>query len=113
MSVQRETGPRRRRPATGSAADRQVATPEIRWTSVDQLSELAQALLSEDLGGREAVPRHVAERVRTQARAWAEHGFTAETVRPWLDLPPAAAAYLAERSVSPRVLELPYQVSRP
>ena len=101
MPVQRDTGPRRRRPASGSAAVRHAA-PEVRWTPVDQLSELARALLSDDLGGREAVPRHVAERVRAEAGAWAGHGFTAETVRPWLDLPPAAAAYLVERAVDPR-----------
>jgi hypothetical protein len=112
MSVQRDTGRRRRRPTTGSAAVRHAA-PEVRWTPVDQLSALARALLSEDLGGREAVPRHVAERVRAEAEAWAEHGFTDQTVRPWLDLPPAAAAYLVQRAVDPRVLELPVQVARP
>ena len=112
MSVQRDTGPRRSRPTTGSAAVRH-AGPEVRWTPVDQLPELARALLSDDLGGREAVPRHVAERVLAEAEAWAGHGFTAETVRPWLDLPPAAAAYLLDRAVHPRVLELPVQVARP
>ncbi|MFB9236906.1 hypothetical protein ACFFWC_15315 [Plantactinospora siamensis] len=75
------------------------------------LPALARALLSEDLGGRDEVPRHVADRVSTEARRWAEHGFGAEDVRPWLDLPPDAAAYLAERGVSPRVLDLPVSLA--
>jgi hypothetical protein len=64
-------------------------------------------LLSDDLGGRDVVPRHVADRVTRQAIEWEEQGFTAETVRPWRDVPPAAAGFLAQRGVSPRVLDLP------
>lgn len=68
---------------------------------------MARALLSDDLGGRDVVPGHVADRVSERAEEWLTHGFTVETVRPWQDLPPAAAAYLAERGVQPRVLDLP------
>ncbi|HEY8532976.1 MAG TPA: hypothetical protein VIL44_03750 [Micromonospora sp.] len=70
---------------------------------------MARALLSDNLGGRDVVPKHVADRVTQQAQEWIEQGFTEETVRAWkdADLSPAAAAYLAERGVEPRVLELP------
>lgn len=79
----------------------------IKWVPVEDLSPLARALLSDDLGGRDVVPAHVAHRVAAQAEEWSAHGFTAETVKPWQDLPAAAAAYLAERGVEPRVLDLP------
>lgn len=68
---------------------------------------MARALLSDDLGGRDVVPGHVADRVAERAEEWLAHGFTVETVRAWQDLPPAAAAYLSERGVEPRVLDLP------
>jgi hypothetical protein len=76
---------------------------------VDQLSAVARALLSDDLGGRDVVPQHVADRVSAQAAEWVDEGFTEETVRPWkdADVPPAAAAYLARRGVDPGVLDLP------
>lgn len=86
---------------------RRTAAPRTRWVPVQELSPLARALLSDDLGGRDAVPGHVADRVTAQADEWLAHGFAADTVRPWQDLPPAAAAYLAERGVDPRVLDLP------
>jgi hypothetical protein len=76
-----------------------------RWTAVDQLSELARCLLSEDLGGRDVVPAAVADRVTALAAQWADHGFTPQTVRPWADLTPACGAYLAGRGVDPAALE--------
>ncbi|WP_345539456.1 hypothetical protein [Phytohabitans rumicis] len=79
------------------------------WVPVADLSPMAQALLSEDLGGRDVVPGHVADRVTERAEQWVAHGFTVETVRPWQDLAPAAAAFLAERGVDPRVLDLPVE----
>jgi hypothetical protein len=78
-----------------------------RWVPVAELSPMARALLSDDLGGRDVVPGHVADRVAERADEWLAHGFTVETVRGWQDLPPAAAAYLSERGVQPRVLDLP------
>ena len=76
-----------------------------RWTAVDQLSELARCLLSEDLGGRDVVPAAVADRVTALAAQWAEHGFTPQTVRPWAELTPACGAYLAGRGVDPAALD--------
>jgi hypothetical protein len=111
MSVPGDHGPRRGPRRTGAAATRHAGST-VRWTPVAGLSPLARALLNDDLGGRETVPGHVADRVTAEAQVWAEHGFTAETVRPWTDLSPVAAAYLAERGVSPRVLELPVEVAR-
>lgn len=75
------------------------------WTPVDALSELARALLSDDLGDRDAVPAHVADRVTALAAQWADHGFTAQTVRAWVDLSPACAAYLAGKEVPPHALD--------
>ncbi|HEY0697870.1 MAG TPA: hypothetical protein VGD43_08675 [Micromonospora sp.] len=83
-----------------------------RWVPVSRLPVLARALLSDDLGGRDAVPRHVADRVTAEARKWAGYGFTEQTVGPWKDLPPAAAAYLAGRQVDPRGRDLPMGVTR-
>jgi hypothetical protein len=82
-------------------------TGRTRWVPVEELPPMARALLSDDLGGRDVVPGHVADRVSAQAAEWTAHGFTEQTVRPWQDLPPAAASYLAERGVEPRVLDLP------
>jgi hypothetical protein len=81
-----------------------------RWVPVSELSALARALLSDDLGGRDAVPRHVAGRATAQAAQWAALGFTEQTVRPWRDAPPQTAAYLAARGVDPGVLDLPIDV---
>ncbi|WP_173070300.1 hypothetical protein [Phytohabitans houttuyneae] len=72
-----------------------------------ELSPMARALLSDDLGGRDVVPGHVADRVAERAEEWITHGFTVETVRAWQDLPPAAAAYLAERGSSRGCLTCP------
>ncbi|PZM91307.1 MAG: hypothetical protein DIU79_12980 [Actinobacteria bacterium] len=73
---------------------------------------MARALLSDNLGGRDVVPKHVADRVTAQAEEWIEQGFTEETVRAWkdADVSPTAAGYLAERGVEPRVLELPMKI---
>lgn len=81
------------------------AGPPPGWTPVRQLPELARALLSSDLGGRDAVPAHVANRVRALAEQWAAHGFTARTVGPWTDLDPPCAAYLSGRGVPPDALD--------
>ena len=80
---------------------------------VDQLSKLARVLLAEDLGGRDAVPAQVAERVTALAAQWVDHGFTAETAQPWTDLTPACAAYLAERGVDPAALDQPIGAASP
>ncbi|MEV0393809.1 hypothetical protein [Polymorphospora rubra] len=77
-----------------------------RFVPVDRLSALARALLSDDLGGRDVVPARLANRVTEQADEWAAHGFTEDTVRPWRELPPDAAGYLASRGVDPAVLSL-------
>jgi hypothetical protein len=84
-----------------------MAGSRNRWVPVGELSGLARALLSDDLGGRDVVPKHVADRAAAQAEQWAAHGFTDRTVRPWKDAAPADAAYLATRGVDPRVLDLP------
>lgn len=78
-----------------------------KWVPVGELSALARALLSDDLGGRDVVPGHVADRAAGQAEEWAAHGFTDQTVRPWKEAAPADAAYLVARGVDPRVLDLP------
>lgn len=87
-----------------------AASRDHRWVPVSELSALARSLLSDDLGGRDAVPRHVAARVAGQAEEWAAHGFTEQTIRPWRDVPPASAAYLSSRGVDPGVLALPVDV---
>jgi len=92
------------------AAAAATGTRRARWHPVADLPALARALLSEDLGGRDVVPRHVADRVTAEATEWAKHGFTEDTVRPWKDLPPAAAGHLAGHQVDPRVLDLPVAV---
>lgn len=84
---------------------RRQASAARPWVPVGRLSELARALLSDDLGGRDAVPAHVADRVTALAAQWADHGFTARTARPWADLTPACAAYLAGRKVPPHALD--------
>ncbi|MFV2020824.1 hypothetical protein [Micromonospora sp. LOL_023] len=98
MPAHLEPPARRGRPANA---------PRTRWCPVSDLSPLARALLSDDLGGRDVVPQHVADRVKAEADEWASHGFTEHTVRPWRDLPPAAAGHLAGHQVDPRVLDLP------
>src|SRR5699024_8542578 len=70
----------------------------VRWVPVADLDDLARALLG-DLGGRDVVPQHVADRVTALAERWAAHGFTPRTVRPWTDLDPATAALLTARGV--------------
>ena len=87
------------------------ADAEVRWVPVKQLSGLARALLSEQLGDDDVVPEHVARRATALAGEWSAHGFTHDTVRPWADLPPAAAAYLAGRGVDPAVLDEPVELS--
>lgn len=94
--------PTRRERGTGDSARR----PGDRFVPVDQLPPLARALLSEDLGGRDVVPARLADRVTEQADEWASYGFTETTVRPWRELTPEAANYLASRGVDPGVLSL-------
>ncbi|MEH1128075.1 hypothetical protein [Micromonospora sp. CPCC 206061] len=101
MPVQPDPDTRRGQPT------RRPAGPRTKWVPVEELSPLARALLSEDLGGRDVVPAHVASRVTAQADEWSAHGFDAETLRPWQDMDPATAAYLVQRGVEPRVLDLP------
>ncbi|MFC7550597.1 hypothetical protein [Plantactinospora sp. GCM10030261] len=109
MPVQRGSDQPGRRRRSESAA----GGPEPRWVPVASLAPLARALLSDDLGGRAEVPRHVAQRVTDEADRWSAYGFsTADAVRAWSDVPPAAAAYLAERRVPPEVLDLPTTVGR-
>jgi hypothetical protein len=81
---------------------------QTRWVPVHKLSPLAQALLSSDLGGRDEVPQTVADRVNRLAEQWAALGFDEHSVRPWAELPPAAAAFLAERDVDPELLARPF-----
>ncbi|MFY1631855.1 hypothetical protein ACN27F_01015 [Solwaraspora sp. WMMB335] len=95
---------------TSTPADPARRATRTRWSPVADLSPLARALLSDDLGGRDVVPRHVAARVTAEAEQWAGEGFTEQTVRPWRDLPPAAAGYLARNQVDPRVLDLPIDI---
>jgi hypothetical protein len=104
MPAQHDSNPPRDTRARGT---RRAPGTRTRWFPVEQLSPLARALLNDDLGGRDVVPQHVADRVTAQATRWAEHGFTAKTVRPWRETIPAAASYLAERGVDPAVLDLP------
>ena len=106
MPAHLEPPARRGRP-TSAANGAPRRASRTRWCPVGDLSPLARALLSDDLGGRDVVPQHVADRVNAEAEQWASQGFTAETVRPWADLPPAAAGYLAQQKVDPRVLDLP------
>ncbi|MDG4766116.1 hypothetical protein O7632_18695 [Solwaraspora sp. WMMD406] len=111
MPAHLDPAARRDRPAgahpTGTS---RRSTSRTRWCPLTELSPLARALLSDDLGGRDVVPSHVAERVSAEAEQWASHGFTEDTVRPWRDLPPAAAGHLASQQVDPRVLDLPVAV---
>jgi hypothetical protein len=76
----------------------------VRWVPIAELSELARALLGERRDDRDVIPEHVADRVGALAKQWAAHGFTAQTVEPWVDLKPAAAALLASRGISPETL---------
>ncbi|WP_433611421.1 hypothetical protein ACQP2P_44220 [Dactylosporangium sp. CA-139114] len=69
------------------------------------LTELARALLGDRRGDRDVIPEHVSDRVNALAKQWAAHGFTAETVRPWKDLDPAAAARLHAHGASPSALQ--------
>ncbi|WP_432981928.1 hypothetical protein [Dactylosporangium sp. CA-233914] len=69
------------------------------------LTELARALLGDRIGDRDVIPEHVRDRVTALAGQWAAHGFTAETVRAWKDLDPAAAARLHAHGISPAALQ--------
>ncbi|MEV4513280.1 hypothetical protein AB0K00_30425 [Dactylosporangium sp. NPDC049525] len=72
---------------------------------ITELTELARALLGERPSGRDVVPVQVAERISRLAAQWATHGFTATTVRPWVDLQPAAAKVLAAAGATPEALD--------
>ncbi|GAB3830144.1 hypothetical protein ACFPIJ_31485 [Dactylosporangium cerinum] len=101
-------------PTAGRRATR-VATPpnsdvsgggmDVRWVPITELTELARALLGERPSGRDVVPAQVAERISRLAAQWAANGFTAATVRPWADLPPAAAKVLAAAGATPEALD--------
>lgn len=78
----------------------------VAWVPISQLSPLARALLG-DLGDRDVVPGHVADRVTALARQWAASGFTDRTVHLWEDLQPADAALLNNRGVDPALLDRP------
>ncbi|MET7399421.1 hypothetical protein ABZS66_38655 [Dactylosporangium sp. NPDC005572] len=81
------------------------ADSSVRWVPIAGLTELARALLGERRGDRDVIPAHVGDRVTALAKQWAAHGFTPETVHPWVDLGPAAAALLAARGISPAALQ--------
>jgi hypothetical protein len=87
-----------------SGREREVDSP-VSWVPIAGLSELARALLGDGRGDRDVVPDHVRDRVAALAEQWAAHGFTAETVGPWKDLDPAAAARLHAGGVTPSVLQ--------
>ncbi|MET7419035.1 hypothetical protein [Dactylosporangium sp. NPDC005555] len=72
---------------------------------ITELTELARALLGERPSGRDVVPAQVAERISRLAAQWAANGFTAATVRPWVDLSPPSAAVLAKAGTTPEALE--------
>ncbi|WP_327003332.1 hypothetical protein OHA72_51065 [Dactylosporangium sp. NBC_01737] len=72
---------------------------------ITELTELARALLGERPSGRDVVPAQVAERISRLAAQWATHGFNSATVRPWVDLQPAAAAVLAAAGATPEALD--------
>jgi hypothetical protein len=97
-----------RRATRVAAAPKSVATGDeagVRWVPITELTDLARALLGERPSGRDVVPVQVAERISRLAAQWAAQGFTAATVRPWVDLPPAAAAVLAKAGATPDGLE--------
>ncbi|GAA3296577.1 MULTISPECIES: hypothetical protein [Dactylosporangium] len=71
---------------------------------IDELSELARALVGERLNGRDVVPAHVRDRLVALAGRWAAHGFTAQTVADWVDLEPEAAALLVAAGAGPAEL---------
>ncbi|MET7398367.1 hypothetical protein ABZS66_33255 [Dactylosporangium sp. NPDC005572] len=81
------------------------ADSSVRWVPIAGLTELARALLGERRGDRDVIPARVGDRVTALAKQWAAHGFTPETVHPWMDLEPAAAALLAARGISPASLQ--------
>jgi hypothetical protein len=98
-------GRRATRVATPPNADASGGDTAGRWVPITELTELARALLGERPSGRDVVPIQVAERISRLAAQWATHGFTAATVRPWVDLPPAAAAVLAAAGATPEALD--------
>jgi len=76
----------------------------VSWVPISQLSPLARALLG-DLGDRDVVPGHVADRVTGLAKQWAAAGFTDRTVHLWEELRPADAAHLNNAGVDPARLD--------
>jgi hypothetical protein len=98
-------GRRATRVATPPNADVSGGDTAVRWVPITELTELARALLGERPSGRDVVPVQVAERISRLAAQWAAHGFNAATVRPWVDLQPAAAAVLAAAGATPEALD--------
>src|SRR4051794_32412552 len=92
------------RVATMNARGRGADSP-VRWVPIAELPELARALLGDGRGDRDVIPEHVSDRVTRLAEQWAAHGFTAETVGPWKDLDPVAAARLRAGGASPSALQ--------
>ncbi len=98
-------GRRATRVATPPNADVSGGDTAVRWVPITELTDLARALLGERPSGRDVVPLQVAERISRLAAQWATHGFTAATVRPWVDLQPAAAAVLTAAGATPEALD--------
>ncbi|GAA3213622.1 hypothetical protein ACFO1B_13335 [Dactylosporangium siamense] len=98
-------GRRATRVATPPNSDVSGGDTAVRWVPITELTELARALLGERPSGRDVVPAQVAERISRLAAQWAANGFTAATVRPWVDLPPAAAKALAAAGATPEALD--------
>ncbi|MGI5176493.1 hypothetical protein ACQEVZ_09200 [Dactylosporangium sp. CA-152071] len=94
-------------PTTGRRPTQKTAVNggEAGWVPIAELTDLARALLGERPSGRDVVPMAVAERISRLAAQWASAGFTAATVRPWVDLQPAAAAVLAKAGATPEALD--------
>ena len=98
-------GRRATRVATPPNSDVSGGDTAVRWVPITELTALARALLGERPSGRDVVPAQVAERISRLAAQWATHGFTSSTVRPWVDLQPAAAAVLAAAGATPEALD--------
>lgn len=98
-------GRRATRVAIPPTSDVSAGDTAVRWVPITELTELARALLGERPSGRDVVPIQVAERISRLAAQWAAHGFTAATVRPWVDLQPAAAAVLTAAGATPEALD--------
>jgi hypothetical protein len=83
-------------------------TPDqpVRWVPIKDLPPLACVFLGDDLGGREVVPAHVADRVTALSAEWENEGFTEQTVQPWIGLPAPLAGALVRLGVAPAMLDV-------